>query len=102
HGLISKTLFLARRSVGPEEEIIKVKWMIRFVLSIFFYGLTEVLYQNIVLIAHIQLSDNNDIFKWSLGVILTKGNIARRNWQGNKKCSIQHLFLSVIIFYSFE
>ena len=49
------------------------------------------------------------IFMWYLirGVILTKGNIARRNWQGNKKCvfcdsdeSIQHLFLSVIIFVS--
>ena len=42
------------------------------------------------------------IFMWYLkrGVILTKGNLARRNWNGNKQCcfcyrdeTIQHLFI---------
>jgi hypothetical protein len=41
------------------------------------------------------------------GVIFTKDNLARHNWQGNKKSvfcasdeSTQHLFLSVIMFIS--
>jgi hypothetical protein len=42
------------------------------------------------------------IFMWYLikGVVLTKDNLAKRNWHGNKKCvfctaneSIQHLFI---------
>jgi hypothetical protein len=39
------------------------------------------------------------------GVVLTKDNLAKCNWQGNKKCvfcnsdeSIQHLFLTAILF----
>jgi hypothetical protein len=43
------------------------------------------------------------IFMWYLvkGVVLTKDNLAKRNWQGNKKCgfcntdeTIQHLFIN--------
>jgi hypothetical protein len=97
-------------------------------------------------IAHIQLCDEKDVFKWNLttsgqlsvksmyrallnnanvfyhkllwklkvslkikifmwylikGVVLTKDNLIKRNWQGNKKCvfcdsdeSIQHLFIN--------
>jgi hypothetical protein len=46
------------------------------------------------------------IFLWFLkkGVILTKDNLAKRNWQGSKYCcfcsnfeTIQHMFLSVIM-----
>ena len=48
----------------------------------------------------------NKIFMWYLrrGVVLTKDNLARRNWQGSKKCSfcthdetIKHLFFQCIV-----
>jgi hypothetical protein len=51
---------------------------------------------------HVKIPTKIKIFLWylKLGVTLTKDNLARRNWEGDKRCgfcylpeSIQHLFL---------
>ena len=51
----------------------------------------------------IQVPMKIKVFLWKKGVILTKDNLARRNWNGDKKCcfchfpeNMQHLFIDCL------
>jgi hypothetical protein len=99
--LVAKVV-LVRLSNHRDKLICKVnKTGIFSVSSIY----TMIMYENVVprkdLIWKLRIPLKNKIFLWYLkkGVILTKDNLAKRNWKGSTKCcfcnhneTIQHLF----------
>ena len=101
HALVS---LVANTVLNDEED--RLWWNLHQNKSFFVYSMYEALVCNVQvrhdkLIWNLKLPLKIKIFFWYLrrGVVLTKDNLAKRNWNGNKKCvfcsqdeTIQHLF----------